>query len=815
MPVLDTPLFSSLRALPPRLMAMLQRWRATGMAGLLLRVGLALMLAGGTVLVLCALWWYPQLPSLDKVLNYQPQQALQVYTSDKVEIAQFGTERRDYLPIAQIPPLMQHAVVAVEDARFRQHMGIDPIGIARAIVVNLTGSHSQGASTITQQVARTFFLSSRKTLERKVKEAMLALKMEQLLSKDQILELYMNQIYLGHRAYGFGAAAQVYFGKTLDKLSVAEAAMLAGLPQNPGYANPITNFERARKRQLLVLGRMRDTGVITEAQFNAAKAEKLQVRSLSQGRIHAEYVAEMARQTVVERFGLQVYSQGMKVYTSLRAADQRAAYEAVRNGVLAYDRRQPYRGPEGEEDLPPAPADEEQAATLALKDYQDDEDLRPALVTAASPHELVARLASGEQVRLSGEAIRWGQAALSPRAPADLAIRRGAVIRLRRLALKPGAEPVWTLSQWPDVQAALVSLLPDTGRITALVGGFDFGEQQFNHATQGWRQPGSSFKPFLYSAAVENGVMPATVVNDAPISVPGVGDQPAWEPKNSPNVYDGPLTLRQALAKSKNLVSVRLVQFLGVQKALDWVTHFGFDKDKQPSNLTLALGSGSTSPLQLASAYGVFANGGYLLPPVLIERITDAQGKVLFEAPPPPTLADTERVVPERNAFIINSLLQEVTRSGTAARAQEALHRTDLFGKTGTTNDAVDGWFAGFQPSQVAVVWMGYDQPRSLGSGESGGGVSLPIWIDFMRQVLKGKPEASYPVPSGVARIADEWTYLDPPAQGFVTRIGFDDEISAASPASAASQPASGPVLGPTPAAADQASQRPGPMMMK
>jgi len=753
--------------------------------GFALLAALALLAGAGCLALLvltgAALWWYPQLPSLDKVTHYQPQQALQVYTSDEVEIAQFGAERRQVLPLAQIPQLMQDAVIAVEDTRFREHWGIDPIGVARALLSNVTGGRRQGASTITQQVARTFFLSTRKTAERKIKEAMLAVKIEQTLSKDSILELYMNQIYLGQRAYGFGAAAQIYFGKPLAKLSIAEVAMLAGLPQNPAFANPISNRERADRRQQIVLRRMLDVGVITPQEWEAAKAERLQVRSPLHATVHAEHVAEMARQAVVERFGEQAYSQGYKVYTSLVAADQQAAYQAVRRGVMAYDKRQPYRGPEENETLPTDPAQEDQAAALALKDYSDDEDLRVAIVLRASPQEVVAKLATGETVSVQGEGLRLAQSALSSKASATLAIRRGAIIRVTKTekSTPKSSAPTWAISQWPDVQSALVALNSQTGRVRAMVGGFDFADQQFNHATQGWRQPGSSFKPFLYSAALEKGVMPNSLVNDGPLTLTSGGDTPLWNPQNSDGKFMGALTLRQALAQSRNLVSIRLAQHVGVNAAKDWAARFGFEAAKQPDNLTLALGAGSTTPMQLASAYAVLANGGYKVTPVLIERITDAQGKVLFEAPAVAPRTEEDRVVPERNVYLTNSLLQEVTRSGTAARAQEVLKRTDIYGKTGTTNDAVDAWFAGFQPGLVAVVWTGYDKPRSLGSHESGGGVSLPTWLDYMGKVLKGVPEATYPVPEGVVRMGDDWGYAQAPEGGFVSRLGLEPTPSA------------------------------------
>jgi penicillin-binding protein 1A len=754
------------------------RWGFVLTAALVLMVALLLAAVIGGAVV----WrWNAELPALDKVTDYQPRQPLQVFTADKVEIAQFGSERRQALPLALIPKRMQDAVIAVEDARFREHHGIDPIGVARAVWANLSGGMRQGASTITQQVARTFLLSSRRSLERKVKEALLALKIERELSKDDILERYMNQIYLGQRAYGFAAAAQAYFGKTLDELSIAEAAMLAGLPQNPVYANPVANAERARARQLLVLSRMRATGVISDAELAAARDETLKLRSPSQVTLHAEYVAEIARRMVFDRFGESAYSQGYKVYTAIQSADQLAAWESVRKGVIGYDRRQPWRGPEGIEDLPPtAAADIERAAAQALKDYRDDEDLRLAIVTDAAPTFIEARLASGQSVRLEGAAIRPAQLGLKRDASEALSIRRGAVLRLAQQEM-PGAKgqaPTtgWVVSQWPQVQAAFVAMTPGNGRVRALVGGFDFAREPFNRVTQAWRQPGSSFKPFLYSAALEHGVMPATVINDAPLAM-GDPDLPAgWDPQNFDGQYDGPLSLRRALAKSKNLVSIRLLREIGVPAARDWAGRFGFEPDKLPDNLTLALGTGSTTPLQMAQAYSVFANGGFRVAPVVVERITDAYGVTLYEAPPAPARNEVDRVLPARNVFMMRSLLQEVTRNGTAARAQATLKRPDLFGKTGTTNDAVDAWFAGFQPSLTAVAWMGYDEPKSLGARETGGGVALPIWIDFMQRTLKGVPVAKAdPPPEGVVKAGDDWTYNEWIDGGSVMTIGVEE----------------------------------------
>ena len=792
----------------------LWRWLLIGVLG-------AAML-GVALLVASIAWYGPRLPSLDPVTTYQPRQPLQVFTADGVEIAQFGSERRQFVPIDKIPLQMQQAVLAVEDARFYSHSGIDLKGLARAVLAKLTGGLRQGASTITQQVARTFFLSQRFTFERKMKEALLALEIEHRLSKPQILELYMNQIYLGGRSYGFAAAAEAYFGKPLSALSLAESAMLAGLPQNPAFANPVTNFDRATQRQRIVLARMVATGVITPEQQASARAEVLQLRTASTQVLHAEHVAEMARRLVVERFGTEAYSQGLRVHTSLRAADQQAAWAAVRKGVLAYDSRQAWRGPEDTVDLPaPDSASLEAAAAQALKDYRDDEDLRVAIVLRAGPKELLAQLATGERVTVKGDGLRLGQSGLVGKGDPDLAITPGAIVRLVRDAPRGNAAPAWRLTQWPEVQAGLVATDAATGRVRALVGGFDFTRQPFNHVTQAQRQPGSSFKPFLYSAALEAGVMPATVVNDAPFVSPD-----GWAPQNSDGQFDGPMTLRQALARSKNLVSIRVLQQVGVDAAGRWAERFGFAPASQPDNLTLALGAGSASPLRMAQAYGVLANGGWAVPPVVIERITDATGKLLFEAPPAPTQAAARRVVPERNVFITNSLLNDVTRVGTAARAQGQLGRGDVYGKTGTTNDAVDAWFGGFQASFeggvgkgiAAVVWLGYDDPQSLGTRESGGGLALPIWIDYMAQALKGVPVAPPPsAPEGVVQRGGDWVYAEYAEGGDVTGIGLDEPALpglAASAASAAGagagaatndRPASAPVL-PAPAASRPAT---------
>ncbi|WP_338414164.1 PBP1A family penicillin-binding protein [uncultured Sphaerotilus sp.] len=757
-----------------------RRWQAVRTTGkIVFGLVLAVALVGvlGLGMAVARLW--PDLPPLDKVTHYEPQQPLVVYTADGTQIGQFGAERRQFVPIAEIPAMLQGAVLAIEDTRFEQHFGIDPLGIARALLANLGGGMRQGASTITQQVARNFFLSPSKTLERKLKEALLALQIERQLSKAQILELYMNQIYLGQRAYGFAAAAQVYFGKPLSALSIAESAMLAGLPQNPSYANPVTNIARARARQALVLKRMEKVGLITPDEHTAALTETLAIQLPTHTGVHAEYLAEMARQAVVARFGETANTQGYKVYTTVRAAEQQAAYAALRATVMDHERHQPWRGPEAHETLPfLRGAELERAAAQALRDHQDDTDLRLAIVTESDHRGVAAQLATGETIQLSGAGLARVRAALLPDAPEDLAIRRGAVVRLERRDFG------WAIAQWPQVQAAFVALEPASGRLKALVGGFDFTRSPFNRATQAWRQAGSSIKPFLYSAALEQGVMPDTLVNDAPLLATSANASASasdsetalasWQPRNADGRFDGPITVRQGLVRSKNLVSLRLLQQIGLESARDWISRFGFDPARLPNDLTLALGSGSTTPLQLAKAYAMLANGGHDTTPVFIDRITNAQGVVVFQPPRlPPREADSH-AIPVRNVFLVNSMLQDVTRAGgTAALTQRTLQRSDLYGKTGTTNDAVDAWFAGFHPSVVAVAWVGFDEPRSLGEQASGSALALPIWIGFMDKALAGLPETDPVAPDGLVRLGTDWRYAEWAQGGNVERIGI------------------------------------------
>ena len=717
-----------------------------------------------------------QLPELDEITHYQPRQPLEIVTREGIELAQFGPERRRFMPVGEFPDVLKNALIATEDADFRNHSGVSVKGIVRAAVSNMFHHRRQGASTITQQVARNFFLSRKQTLSRKFAEALLALKIERALSKDQILELYMNQIYLGQHAYGFEAASLTYFGKPSRQLTAAEAAMLAGLPKNPGGADPTEHFEKARTRQLVVLLRMHETGVLDDAQYEAAKKQPLKITGHWAPPVSAEFLAEMVRQQVVQRFGEAAYSQGLKVTTSLVSTDQAAAQAAVRKGVIDFDRRQAYRGPEDNEDLPDTDADIDTAAAGALHDHPDDDDLRVAVVTHASPKEIVAILASGETLHLTGDALRGVQVGLKAKAAEDIAIERGAIIRVMRTTPDQGYKSAWRVTQWPDVQGALVSLDSATGQVRALVGGFDFSHSQFNHVTSAWRQPGSSFKPFIYSAALEHGIQPATQIMDAPINIDdSLTGGRHWDPKDDDDPLMGPISLRAALAKSKNLVSIRVVQNLGINTVRNWAAQFGFAQDKHPDNLTISLGAGSVTPMQMAHAYAAFANGGYSVNPRFIEKITDAKGKVLFEAPKlPDTPTEDSRIIPARNAFVTASLLNEVARTGTGAKAQATLKRTDIYGKTGTTNDAVDTWFAGFQPKITTVVWMGRDDNTSLGAREFGATLALPIWIDYMRQALQREPVAMLQAPGGVQEVQGDWLYDEFAGGGYISYLGME-----------------------------------------
>jgi len=731
--------------------------------GLLLVVGVALAVA------------YPNLPEIGSLADYRPKLPLRVFSADGVQLAEFGEERRNFMPIGQIPQVMKDAVLAAEDARFYQHGGVDYKGVARAALENLRDARSQGASTITMQVARNFYLSTEKTFTRKIYEILLALKIERLLRKDQILELYMNQIFLGQRASGFAAASEIYFGKKLKDVTVAEAAMLAGLPKAPSAYNPVSNPRRATQRQRYIIDRMFETGFITEAQHDEALAQQLRYRTQDEGAVHAEYVAETARQLVFAQYGDDTYTRGLNVYLTVNAADQMVAYRALRRGLMDFELRQVYRGPEAYADLPANPALIDARVAEALADFPDNDDLRSAVVLEADPRQVVAMLQSGDTITVTGEGLRPVTSGLSPKAGPKIQIRRGAVVRAYRTP--SFAKGAWALTQLPEVEGAFVAMDPRTGALRALVGGFDFRRGKFNHVTQAWRQPGSSFKPFIYSAALEKGFTPATVVNDAPLffDAGATGSQP-WEPKNYDGKFEGPMPLHTALAKSKNMVSIRVLQGTGLDFAQQWIQKFGFDGSKHPAYLTMALGAGSVTPMQMVSAYSVFANGGYTTQPQLIQRVVDQKGKVLLEVRTA-ELDESQRALPARNAFVMGTLLQEVARSGTAARAQATLKRPDLYGKTGTTNDSMDAWFAGYQPTLAAVVWIGYDTPRKLGDRETGGGLALPVWIEYMQHALRGVPVQQPEPPEGVGQEGPYWVFDEFARGGGITSMGLGDKV--------------------------------------
>ncbi|MEY2653124.1 MAG: hypothetical protein RLZZ524_151 [Pseudomonadota bacterium] len=729
--------------------------------GLLLRIAAwTLGLIGGGALAVAMLLGialataYPNLPEIRSLVDYRPKLPMRIYSVEGVLLGEFGEERRSYLTIDEIPKVMQDAVLAIEDSRFYEHGGIDWRGALRAAIGNLREVRSQGASTITMQVARNFYLSTEKTLTRKIYEILLSFKIEAALSKRQILEVYMNQIYLGHRAYGFAAASEIYFGKPLKDVTIAEAAMLAGLPKAPSAYNPLSNRKRAEQRQRYIVERMLENGYITAAQRDQALAQTLRYHAQRDESAHAEFVAETARQLVHAQYGDDAYTRGLNVHLSVRAGDQNAAYRALRRTILDFERRKPYRGPEATVDLPADKRALDTRVAEALEDHPDNDDLLAAVVTEAGPKKVVAMLQTGETLTITGDGLRSAASGLSSNASPQVQIRPGSVIRVLQDAKK-----AWSIGQLPQVEGAFVSVDPYTGEIRALVGGFDYAKNKFNHVTQAWRQPGSSFKPFIYSAALEKGIGPQTVVDDAPLffDADATGSQP-WEPKNYDGTFEGPMPLRKALAKSKNMVSIRVLQNIGPDYAQQWISRFGFEAERHPAYLTMALGAGTVTPLQMATGYSVFANGGYRVSPMLINRITDNRGKLLSQSQPVP-LDESMRAIDARNAFIMSSLMQEVTRSGTAARAQATLKRPDLYGKTGTTNDSNDAWFAGYQPGLVAVVWIGYDQPRKLGDRETGGGLALPAWIDYMSYALRSLPVSEIAPPAGVLQFNGDWSY--------------------------------------------------------
>jgi penicillin-binding protein 1A len=738
----------------------------------ILLVVFGLGLTGLLVLAFALTMAYPNLPEIDAITSYRPKMPLRVYSADNMLIAEFGEERRNVVHFAEIPDVMKKAVLAIEDDRFYEHGGVDYIGITRAALNNVTSGNKQGASTITQQVARNFFLSTEQTVKRKVYEILLAWKIEQNLTKNQILEVYMNQIYLGQRAYGFSSAAQIYFGKSLKDVTAAEAAMLAGLPKAPSAYNPVANPKRAAVRQQYILQRMKQLGYITEAQYEAAKVEKLHIKTNSaEFGIHAEYIAEMARQLVYEQFKEETYTRGLNVYTTVTKEEQETAYASLRKGVMDYERRHGYRGPEAIIELPRNKDAADEAIEKELADHPDSDDLLAAMVLDANPTTVRAVLSNGEEIQITGPGLSFAASGLKPNAPANKRIQRGAVIRV----MLEGKN--WSIIQMPEVQSAFVAADTHDGAIRALVGGFDYNLNKFNHVTQAWRQPGSSFKPFIYSSSLEKGLSPLTIINDAPISFDAgqTGGQ-AWEPKNYDGKYEGPMTMRKGLTKSKNMISIRILQKVGAKYGQEYTSRFGFLPEKNPPYLTLALGAGAVTPLQMAGAYAVFANGGYKVNPYLISKITDTTGKVLAQARPDTADDEANRVIDERNAFLMDSMLRDVVRFGTATKAL-VLKRPDIAGKTGTTNDSIDAWFAGYQAKIVGVAWIGYDQPRNLGNRETGGGLALPIWIGYMQRALRDIPIMERPVPNGIIQAEGDYFYVENPPNSALRNLNSEEVI--------------------------------------
>ncbi len=738
-----------------------------------------------------ALAW-PNLPDLSAMIDYRPRVPLRIYTSDHVLIGEFGEERRNVLRFDEIPDIMKSAILAAEDDRFYQHGGIDWAGVLRAAMANIVNmSKSQGASTITMQVARNFYLSSEKTYTRKFYELLLTFKIEATLSKNEILDLYMNQIFLGHRAYGFAAASRTYFGKQLSDITAAEAAMLAGIPKAPSRFNPISNFKRAKGRQAYVLGRMRNLGYLTEDEYQQALAQPIEIKSAPgtpTGRyaVHGEYPAELARQLLYGVYQDDIYSRGFNIYTTIHSKDQEAAYQALREGVLDYTRRAPYPGPEGSVELPDGIESQAEAFDEILdavqEKYPDNGDLIAGVVLAADANGVKVARSTSEIIDITDKrALRVIARGLTPKAKPELRIDRGDVVYVHK---RP---EYWELINKPTVQAALVSVRAQDGAVISMVGGFDFEEGKFNRVTQAWRQPGSSFKPFIYASALERGLTPATQISDEPFSLTAeqTGSK-AWNPKNYGRTYEPMLTMRQGLYKSKNMVSIRIMQAVGPQYVQDYVTRFGFDRSRQPAVLPLALGAGSVTPLQMAGGYAVFANGGYRVPPYLIDHVTDSAGKVIMRARPTVSGDTLARAIDPRTAYVMDDMLRGVATYGTGARAHRELKRNDIGGKTGTTNDSQDAWFAGFTPKLVAVAWMGFDQPKSLGSGETGGGAALPIWLNYMRVALDGQPEIPPgPMPSGLSRIDGEFYFSEFPPGTAIARVGLPapgDSVAGAAP---------------------------------
>jgi penicillin-binding protein 1A len=716
------------------------------------------------------LYLSPGLPSVESLRRIQLQIPLRVFSSDGKLIAEFGEMRRSPIRINDVPPDFISALLSAEDDNFANHYGVDPSSLMRAASQLLKSGHIQsGGSTITMQVAKNFFLSSERSFSRKINEILLALQIERELSKDEILELYVNKIYLGNRAYGIEAAAQVYYGKSIRDISLAQMAAIAGLPKAPSRFNPLINPTRSKERRDWILGRMLKLGKIDQARYQAAINEPSNASYHgATPELDAPYIAEMARAEMVGRYGSDAYTEGFRVTTTVSSELQQAADSAVRAGLLSYDQRHGYRGPQTR--LAGMTRESWQAE---LSKHRTVGGLEPVIVTQVEKSGLLVINRNGGEEAVSWDSMKWARPFLGPdsmgarpQQPADV-VQIGDLIRVQRQA-----DSSLLFSQIPTAQAALSSLDPQNGAIRALVGGFSFEQSNYNRATQAKRQPGSSFKPFIYSAALDNGFTAASLVNDAPIVFQEAGMEEAWRPKNDNNTFLGPIRLREALYKSRNLVSIRVLQAIGIDYALKYVSRFGFNKQDLPRNFSLALGTANLTPLEIATGWSTFANGGYKVSPYLIARIESREGQSLFIANPPSVPNNTppegsdegfsdniaapgfepvaaERIVDARTTFILTSMLQDVIKRGTGRRAL-AMGRTDLAGKTGTTNESKDSWFSGFNADYMTTVWTGFDQPESLGRNEFGGTVALPIWMNYMSAALKDKPAHMLPEPPGI-----------------------------------------------------------------
>ncbi|MGG6258982.1 penicillin-binding protein 1A [Stutzerimonas stutzeri] len=725
------------------------------------------------------LYLSPNLPSVDSLRSIQLQIPLRVYSADDKLIAEFGEMRRSPIRFDDIPQAFIHALLAAEDDNFANHYGVDITGLMRAATQLLkSGQIQTGGSTITMQVAKNYFLTSERSFSRKINEILLALQIERELSKNEILELYVNKIYLGNRAYGIEAAAQVYYGKPISELSVAQLAMIAGLPKAPSAFNPLVNPARSKERRDWILGRMYRLGSLDESSYRQALAEPETARYHgATPELDASYIAEMARAEMVGRFGSAAYTDGFRVYTTVSSERQIAANNALNSGLIEYDQRHGYRGPEA--NLANAPRD---TWLQELAKYRSLSGLQPAAVTQVEASGILVITRDGQEHTVSWDSMKWARPYLGinsmgprPQRPADV-VKVGDVVRIR------WQDEAAVFSQVPQAQAALVSLDPEDGSIEALAGGFSFGQSNYNRAIQAKRQPGSSFKPFIYSAALDAGYTAASLVNDSPIVFVEQGMDRIWRPKNDNNTFLGPIRMREALYKSRNLVSIRLLQTMGVDYTINYITRFGFNAQDLPRNLSLALGTATLTPMEIATGWTTFANGGYKIEPYLIQRIEDREGNLLFEANPArvppretqttdvevhpvqsnPVIADgeqtpaaprfAEQVLDERTAYIMTSMLQDVIKRGTGRRAL-ALGRDDIAGKTGTTNDSIDSWFSGYNADLVTTVWAGFDQPQSLGRNEYGGTVALPIWMSYMGAVLKDMPEHPPAEPDGLLKL--------------------------------------------------------------